>query len=156
MNLPPEFSLKNTPEYSIADEVRVAKGPVPTGQRVVRSFDARVVWWAALTILAFWAFLEKPFLVAAPVSWLADWLLFAVGLMVGLIDLLVRQKRSAASPTPLWLRLLVIVAILVAALLPLHFLAPNNFFFSLCEGGVTGSAIWRAIAAYRDNWVAFS
>jgi hypothetical protein len=156
MNLPPEFLLKNTPEPIAPDEIGTMKIFVPTGRRIIRSFDGRVVWWAALTILVFCAFLGKPFLLPAHVSLLVDWLYFAVGLMVGLVDSALWRKHNTTNPPPLWIRFLVLIAILVAAFSFSHFLASNNVFFSLCEGGLTGSFIWRSVATYRSNWISLS
>lgn len=156
MNSIPNFDMKNPREYPTYEGAPIEKGNVSTGQRIVQCFNSKVIFWAALTILVSWAFFEKPFVSSMNGNLSEDWLFFAGGLILGLSEGVMLQKRRATNRAPLWLRILSMIAILVVALLAVHFLATNNFFFSLCEGGVAGSGVWYAIAAYRSSWAAFS
>lgn len=157
MNSIPNFDMKNPREYPIYDHASMSKDHLSTGRRILRSFNSKVVFWAVLTILVLWAFFEKPFVSPVGGNLLGDWLFFAGGLILGIGEGIIQQKRAAANQlNPVWLRVLLIIAILVASFLVVHFLATNNFFFSLCEGGIAGSSILYAIAAYRSNRAAIS
>ena len=79
MNSIPNFDMKNPREYPTYEGAPIAKDNVSTGQRIIRSFSLKVVFWATLTILVIWAFFEKPFVSPVGGNLSGDWLFFAGG-----------------------------------------------------------------------------
>ena len=155
MNSVPNFDMKNPREYPTYKGAPVVKSNVSTRQRIAQCFNSKVVFWAVLTILVLWAFFEKPFVSSMNGNLSGDWLLFAGGLVLGISEGVMQQKRRATNRTSLWLRIPLVIAVLAASLIVVHFLGNNNFFFSLCEGGLAGSGVCKAIVAYRSNWATY-
>ena len=156
MNSIPNFDMKNPREYPTYEGAPIAKDNVSTGQRIIQSFSPKVIFWAALTILVIWAFFENPLVSSVSRNLMWDWLLFAGGLMLGVLEGVVQQKHRAANQAPVWLRIVVAIATLTAAFALVYFLGSNHFVISLFAGGVAGSGAWWAISAYRSNWAAYS
>jgi hypothetical protein len=116
----------------------------------------KVFFWAALAILATWSFFENPLVWSASSNMMANRLLFVSGLILAVCEGVVRQKRPAAPLTPVWLRIALVILILIASSIVVHFLGNNSFFFGFCQGAVVGSGAWYAITAYRSNWATYS
>src|SRR5229473_508039 len=105
MNSIPNFDMKNPREYPTYEGAPIAKDNVSTGQRIIQSFSPKVIFWAALTILVIWAFFENPLVSSVSRNLMWDWLLFAGGLMLGVLEGVVQQKHRAANQAYVWLRI---------------------------------------------------
>jgi hypothetical protein len=156
MNSFPNFDMKNSREYPHFDNAPIPRGNVSTRQRIVQCFNSKVIFWAALALFTTGAFFENPLVSAVNSHLMGNRLLFVGGLMLGVCEGVLLQKRNAANLAPVWLRIALAIMILVASFLVVHFLGNNSFFASLCAGAVAGSGVWYAIAAYRSNWAVFS
>lgn len=156
LNPTPNFDMKNPRGYpTFENSIPIEQDNVPTGKRIRSSFSSKVVLWGAFTVLIGWTFFEKPFFSSVRVNPAADWLCFAGGLILVLMIAFIFRKR-ATGRTSLWLRIPLTIAVLAAGFVAAYFLGNNNLYFSVCEGGVVGLGIWRAIAAYHTNWTASS
>ena len=156
MNPVPNFDVKNPREYPTYDNPLVPVGNVTTVQRIAKSFNAKVLFWATLAILATLALFENPLLVSPSSNLTETRLLFVAGLALGVCDSIVWQKRSEANLAPRWRRIVLGIITLAALILAFYFLGNNSSILSLCQGGVAGSAAWYAVAAFRNNWATYS
>ena len=152
MNSIPNFDLKNPREYPDYGNMPASKDNLSTGQRMVKSFNARVLFWTTLAILAIVALFENPLLVSPGTNLAEIRLLFAAGLVLGVCQSIAWRKRNEANATPYWQRIVLGIISLAVLFLVFHFLGNNTYILSLCQGGVAGSGAWYAIVAYRENW----
>ena len=158
MNMPqnPNFDIRNPRQYPTYDNGPISVGKLLTGQRIVKSVNAKVLFWAFVAIFATLALFENH-LLASPGSNIAgNRLLFVAGLVLGLWEGVLMQKRRSTNSTPFWIRIALVIAILAASYIIANFLGNNSFFLSLCEGIVAGSGACYAIAVYRSNWASYS
>jgi peptidoglycan/LPS O-acetylase OafA/YrhL len=158
MNMPqhPDFDMKSSRQYPNYDHASIPQGTISTGQRIMQSFNSKVIIWAALAIFGTWAFLMNPRILSLGNNLLEARLLFASGVLLGICDGILLQRRRASSQSPIWLRIIVAIAMLVALFIVAYFLGNNSLFFSLGEGLIVGAGACYAIAAYLSNWASYS
>lgn len=156
MNSLPDFNTKNPREYPTYSNAPIAIDTISTGQRIVKSLNGKVLFWATLAILGILGLFENPLLVSSSNNQTEIRLLFVVGLALGVCESIAWRKRNEANEAPRWRRIVLGIVTLVALILAFHYLGNNNYILSLCQGGVAGSAAWYAIVAYRSNWIAYN
>lgn len=156
MNPVPNFDLKNPREYPGTVNMPTPKDNLSIAQRIVKSFNAKVLFWAILAILSGMALFKNPLLASSGSNLTEIRLLFVAGLVLGVCEGMAWQKRNEANTAPKWRRIILGSITLAALLLTFYYLGNNNYILSLCQGGIAGSGAWYAITTYRSNWVAYS
>ena len=156
MNPMPNFDVKNPREYPGYGNVPISKDNLSTAQRIVKSFNGKVLFWATVALLAILALFENPLLTSATGNLTGNRLLFVAGLALGVCESIALQKRNEANAAPWWRRIALGIITLAALFLVFHFLGNNSFILSLCQGGVAGSGAWYAVATYCSNWASYS
>ena len=155
MNPVPNFDVKNPREYPDFNNAPMPKDNLSTGQRIVQCFNSKVLLWSAVAIFATLALFENP-LLASKGNIVENRLLFVAGLVLGICEGVFLQKRNVTNLAPVWLRIGLSIASLVALFIIFYFLGNNSFVLSMCEGVVAGAGVWYAISAYRSNWASYS
>src|SRR5579872_6217228 len=112
MNFPqnPNFDVKNPRQYPAYDNGPIPKGNVSTGQCIMRCINAKVLFWAAAAIFATLALFENHLLASANSNIVGNRLLFVAGLLLGVCDGVLMQKRRDTNSTPLWIRIPLAIA----------------------------------------------
>src|SRR5579872_7270298 len=132
MNSIPNFDLKNPRDYPDYGYMPIAKDNLSTVQRIVKSFNAKVLFWTALSILAFVALFENPLLASRGNNLAEIRLLFVAGLVLGVCESTIWRKRRETNVAPRWRRIGLAIISLAALILAFYFLGNNTYILSLC------------------------
>jgi FtsH-binding integral membrane protein len=155
MNPNLNFDIKNPRDYPDYDNVPAPMGTLSTSQRMMKSFNAKVFFWAALAIFDTWALFENPLFASASNNLTEIRLLFVAGLVLGACQGIAWQKRKEANMAPRWQRIALGIITLATLFVVFRYLGNNSYILALCQGGVAGAGAWYAIATYRSNWATY-
>lgn len=156
MNQAPNFDMKNPREYPGYGNAPIPRDTVSTGQRMVKSFNGKVLFWAAVAILDTLSLFKNPLFASASNNQAEIRLLFVAGLLLGICESMAWRKRNKTNVAPLWRRIVPGIMTLAALIVVIHYLGNNHYILSLCQGGVVGIGAWYAVTTYRRNWARYS